>query len=79
VARAALAIYGPVAAAPGIDEVGGRDWPADAWPEAPRPRVETERMTLRLPEHGDWRQWSEVRAASAEFLTKWEPVGPKTI
>jgi [ribosomal protein S5]-alanine N-acetyltransferase len=39
-----------------------------------RVRVETERMTLRLPEHGDWRQWSEVREASAEFLIKWEPV-----
>ena len=39
-----------------------------------RPRVETERLTLRLPEHGDWRQWSEVRAVSTEFLTKWEPV-----
>ena len=36
--------------------------------------VETERMTLRLPEHADWRQWSEVREASAEFLVKWEPV-----
>lgn len=39
-----------------------------------RVRVETERMTLRLPEHGDWRQWSEVRETSAEFLVKWEPV-----
>lgn len=39
-----------------------------------RVRVETERMTLRLPEHGDWRQWSEVREASAEFLIRWEPV-----
>ena len=39
-----------------------------------RVRVETERMTLRLPEHGDWRQWSEVREASADFLVKWEPV-----
>ena len=39
-----------------------------------RVRVETERMTLRLPEHGDWRQWSELREASAEFLVKWEPV-----
>ena len=39
-----------------------------------RPKVETERLTLRLPEHGDWRQWSEVRAGSTEFLTKWEPV-----
>lgn len=39
-----------------------------------RVRVETERLTLRLPEHGDWRQWSELREASAEFLVKWEPV-----
>ena len=39
-----------------------------------RVRVETERMTLRLPEHGDWRQWSALREASAEFLVKWEPV-----
>lgn len=39
-----------------------------------RVRVETERMTLRLPDHGDWRQWSEVREASAEFLIRWEPV-----
>lgn len=39
-----------------------------------RVRVESERLTLRLPEHGDWRQWSEVRETSAEFLSKWEPV-----
>ncbi len=39
-----------------------------------RVRVETERMTLRLPEHSDWRQWSELRDASGEFLSKWEPV-----
>ena len=39
-----------------------------------RVRVETERMTLRLPEHGDWRQWSALREASAEFLIRWEPV-----
>jgi [ribosomal protein S5]-alanine N-acetyltransferase len=39
-----------------------------------RVRVETERMTLRLPEHGDWRQWSELRDASVAFLAKWEPV-----
>lgn len=39
-----------------------------------RVRVETERLTLRLPEHADWRQWSALREASAEFLVKWEPV-----
>ena len=39
-----------------------------------RVRVETERMTLRLPEHGDWRQWTELREVSAAFLAPWEPV-----
>ena len=38
-----------------------------------RIRVETERMTLRLPDHADWRQWSELREASAAFLVHWEP------
>ncbi|SEM74445.1 ribosomal-protein-alanine N-acetyltransferase [Pseudorhodobacter antarcticus] len=37
-------------------------------------KVETERMTLRLPMHGDWNAWSAVRAESAAFLTHWEPV-----
>ena len=39
-----------------------------------RPKLETERMTLRLPVHGDWRAWAELRESSAEFLTPWEPV-----
>lgn len=38
-----------------------------------RVRVETERMTLRLPDHSDWRQWSDLRDASAAFLVNWEP------
>jgi len=37
-------------------------------------RLETERMTLRLPQHGDWRGWSDLRSHSAAFLTPWEPV-----
>lgn len=37
-------------------------------------RIETERMTLRLPMHGDWRDWSSLRSESAAFLTPWEPV-----
>ncbi len=36
-------------------------------------KIETERMTLRLPQHGDFRQWTALRANSAEFLTPWEP------
>ena len=38
-----------------------------------KPRIETERLTLCLPQHGDWRPWSELRAKSADFLTPWEP------
>lgn len=37
-------------------------------------RIETERLTLRLPAHSDWRDWAALRAESATFLTPWEPV-----
>ncbi len=36
-------------------------------------RVETERMTLRLPQHSDFNAWTELRDDSAEFLVPWEP------
>ena len=36
-------------------------------------RVETDRMTLRPPGHGDFRQWSSLRAMSRDFLEPWEP------
>ena len=36
-------------------------------------RLETERMVLRPPEHGDYRSWSSLRDASHDFLTPWEP------
>ncbi len=39
-----------------------------------RPKIETERLTLRLPQHGDWRVWAELRESSAAHLTPWEPV-----
>lgn len=39
-----------------------------------RPKLEAERLTLRLPVHADWRSWSELRNDSAAFLTPWEPV-----
>ena len=38
------------------------------------PKIETERMSLRLPDHSDWHQWAELREASAAHLTPWEPV-----
>jgi [ribosomal protein S5]-alanine N-acetyltransferase len=37
-------------------------------------KIETERMTLRLPTHGDWTQWAALRDENAAFLTPWEPV-----
>lgn len=36
-------------------------------------RLETDRLSLRLPHHSDFRVWSELRRASAGFLTPWEP------
>jgi ribosomal-protein-alanine N-acetyltransferase len=38
-----------------------------------RLRIETERMTLRLPTHADWQSWSSLREESHEFLSPWEP------
>ena len=35
--------------------------------------VDTERLYLRAPVQTDYRQWSELRHASKEFLTPWEP------
>ncbi len=37
-------------------------------------RLETERLTLRPPQHGDWRAWAALRSGSAAFLQPWEPV-----
>jgi len=37
-------------------------------------RVETERMTLRLPQHSDFGAWARLRESSAAFLLPWEPV-----
>lgn len=39
-----------------------------------RVRIETERMTLRLPQHSDFRAWAALRADSRDFLAPWEPV-----
>ena len=39
-----------------------------------RVRVETARLSLRLPAHADWTQWADLRRASAAFLTPWEPI-----
>lgn len=39
----------------------------------PKVRIETERMTLRLPQHGDFRGWVDLRERSRDFLQPWEP------
>jgi [ribosomal protein S5]-alanine N-acetyltransferase len=39
-----------------------------------RLRIETERLTLRPPQHGDFRAWAALRDASRDFLVPWEPV-----
>ncbi len=36
-------------------------------------RIETERMTLRLPAHSDYRAWAALRETSRDFLTPWDP------
>ena len=36
-------------------------------------RIETERMTLRLPQHSDFRAWASLREDSRAFLSPWEP------
>jgi ribosomal-protein-alanine N-acetyltransferase len=38
-----------------------------------RVALATERLTLRLPEHADFREWTTLRRESADFLTPWEP------
>ncbi|OIQ69483.1 putative ribosomal N-acetyltransferase YdaF [mine drainage metagenome] len=36
-------------------------------------RIETERMTLRLPLHSDFGPWTDLRRSSKAFLQPWEP------
>lgn len=36
-------------------------------------RIDTERMVLRPPVHGDFRSWAALRRESATFLQPWEP------
>jgi ribosomal-protein-alanine N-acetyltransferase len=37
------------------------------------PALETERLTLRLPEMGDHAAWSQLRREGESFLREWEP------
>jgi ribosomal-protein-alanine N-acetyltransferase len=39
----------------------------------PKVTIATERLVLRLPQHGDFRSWTALRRESADFLMPWEP------
>ncbi|MDE3123015.1 MAG: GNAT family N-acetyltransferase [Paracoccaceae bacterium] len=43
------------------------------WPFGGKRRIETERLTLRLPLQSDYAAWTELRRGSADFLQPWEP------
>lgn len=36
-------------------------------------RIETERLTLRPPQHSDFGEWAQLRRDSQTFLKPWEP------
>ncbi|MDP5085801.1 MAG: GNAT family N-acetyltransferase [Yoonia sp.] len=36
-------------------------------------RLDSDRLTLRPPAHGDFRAWAALRQDSADFLKPWEP------
>jgi len=38
------------------------------------PVIEAEKVVLRTPQMSDYPTWAELRAASREFLTPWEPL-----
>ena len=40
------------------------------------PSLDGEGVTLRLPQMNEFDEWAELRAASREFLTPWEPSWP---
>ncbi len=39
----------------------------------PSPALKGSRVTLRLPEPGDYREWAALRSSSRSFLEPWEP------
>ena len=43
------------------------------WPQGRKLRLETERLTLRLPQHADYLAWSGLRRDSEGFLQPWAP------
>lgn len=46
------------------------------FPGGREPVLDGDGVFLRYPEMTDYRQWSELRHQSRDFLTRWEPVWP---
>ena len=42
----------------------------------PLPAISGDGVTLRMPQMADYAAWAELREASREFLTPWEPIWP---
>ena len=42
----------------------------------PLPAISGNGVTLRMPQMADYAAWAELREASREFLTPWEPIWP---
>ncbi|MBU0581821.1 MAG: GNAT family N-acetyltransferase [Alphaproteobacteria bacterium] len=38
-----------------------------------QPELRGERVSLRMPVRGDYREWADLRGASRQFLEPWEP------
>jgi ribosomal-protein-alanine N-acetyltransferase len=43
----------------------------------PGPRLEGDKVFLRLPRLSDYKAWAELRTQSASFLKPWEPTWPE--
>jgi hypothetical protein len=71
--RSAMALYGPVAGAPGHDPDQGASGRL-MLSRKRHLRIETDRLTLRLPRHADFRAWAALRAASRAVP---DPVGTR--
>lgn len=39
--------------------------------------LEGQNIILRMPDVGDWQEWTKLRHLSASFLIPWEPLWPK--
>jgi hypothetical protein len=72
----AMALYGPVAGAPDLAALSGSALLPDAAAPAAALRIETERLTLRLPRHADFRAWVRCAATARPSCNAGSQAGP---